>query len=274
MTRATKRRPARKSTAAAPAYTTRSTTGNTTKTLSKKQQSIAFDRHRRKCVVCRHPDRDAIEEEFIHWRGPYELALQYKIADYRSLYRHARAAGILLTRRENFHSALDSIVEAAAEARVTGDCVIRAIRAYSCIDRHGRWTEIPSQVSFTSARAIRPAKPAAQSPTVIDISEPEPDPEPEVEFEADEDSETEAGSDPADPGASDTLSGETPQEALAQVPQTQFQIRRQAQLQAEREAHAKYPLPERPSVESLKLMYGDAFRKGCESLKTMRGDPV
>ena len=258
MTRATKRRPARKSTAAAPAYTTRSTTGNTTKTLSKKQQSIAFDRHRRKCVICRHPDRDAIEEEFIHWRGPYELALQYKIADYRTLYRHARAAGILLTRRENFHSALDSIVEAAAEARVTGDCVIRAIRAYSCIDRHGRWTEIPSQVSFTSARAIRPAKPAAQSPTVIDISEPEPDPEP----------------DPADPGASDALSGETPQEALAQVPQTQFQIRRQAQLQAEKEAHAKYPLPERPSVESLKLIYGDAFRKGCESLKTMRGDPV
>src|ERR1700732_80037 len=49
--------------------------------MSNKGKSLearnALNRHARKCVVCHPPDRDAIEEEFIHWRSPYEIARQF-----------------------------------------------------------------------------------------------------------------------------------------------------------------------------------------------------
>jgi hypothetical protein len=34
----------------------------------------AKGRHERKCSICRHPDRDAIEEAFLHWQSPNEIA--------------------------------------------------------------------------------------------------------------------------------------------------------------------------------------------------------
>jgi hypothetical protein len=34
-----------------------------------------LSRHQRKCCVCRHAERDAIEEAFIHWQSPNEIAI-------------------------------------------------------------------------------------------------------------------------------------------------------------------------------------------------------
>ncbi|MGB6393659.1 MAG: hypothetical protein WBF14_14930, partial [Candidatus Acidiferrales bacterium] len=34
-------------------------------------------RHSRKCTVCRHPDRDAIEALFLLWRSPVKLAVAF-----------------------------------------------------------------------------------------------------------------------------------------------------------------------------------------------------
>jgi len=50
-------------------------------------------RHTRKCTVCNHPEREAIEEEFLRWRSPKDIADDYGFSDYSSIYRHARAAG-------------------------------------------------------------------------------------------------------------------------------------------------------------------------------------
>jgi hypothetical protein len=137
----------------------------------KRYQMRVLERHRRRCLICHHPERVAIEEEFLHWRGVWELAKQYNLADYRTIYRHARATRLLLKRRENLHAALDCIVEWSEDVRPTADSILRAMRAYSCIDRHGRWTDLPTQVNFVSSRTTRRAKPAAGS-KVIDI---EPD---------------------------------------------------------------------------------------------------
>jgi hypothetical protein len=112
----------------------------------------ALERHSRKCIICHHPEREAIEEEFLHWRAPWKLAEDYNLADYRTIYRHARAAGLLLQRRENLHSGLDAFVEAVDDVKFTGDTILRAMRAYSCIDRHGCWTEIPTRVSISTFR--------------------------------------------------------------------------------------------------------------------------
>lgn len=60
--------------------------------------AISPERHRRLCVVCRHPDRHWIEEAFLHWRSPQQIAIQYKIPDRASIYRHARALGLFALR--------------------------------------------------------------------------------------------------------------------------------------------------------------------------------
>jgi hypothetical protein len=144
--------------------------------LQKQLQMLALERHSRKCIICHHPEREAIEEEFLHWRAPWKLAEDYNLADYRTLYRHARAAGLLLQRRENLHSALDAFVEAVDDVKFTPDTILRAMRAYSCIDRHGRWTEIPTQVHISTFHDVDPGQSPAPYPkngsSVIDI-EPE-----------------------------------------------------------------------------------------------------
>jgi hypothetical protein len=226
----------------------------------------ALNRHARKCVVCHHPDRDAIEEEFIHWRSPYEIARQFRIADYRSLYRHARSTGILDLRRHNFYSALDSLVEAAEEAKVTGDCVIRAIRAYSCLDSRGHWVDPPTQVNFStnSIPAARPTQRAAAPNTkltrVIDIAEPDPVHQLQSEQESDTDPDSESNTDSqfvADSesdseSSSDPNSNSTPDPAFI----------------AELEALLASPVTDNPATRDLNLIYRRAIRTGLNYLKT------
>src|SRR5580704_16561227 len=157
---------------------------NRQRRLQKQLQILILERHSRRCIICHHPEREAIEEEFVHWRAPWKLSQDYKLADYRTVYRHARAAGLLLQRRERLHSALDAFVESADDVTFTGDTILRAMRAYSCIDSHGRWTEIPTQVQFSTSHDGHPPQPPACSSNVssdvIDIDsddELEEDPE-------------------------------------------------------------------------------------------------
>ena len=137
---------------------------NRQRRLQKQLQIIIFERHSRRCIICHHPEREAIEEEFVHWRAPWKLSQDYKLNDYRTVYRHARAAGLLLQRRERLHSALDAFVESVDDVTFTGDTILRAMRAYSCIDGHGRWTEIPTQVQFSTSTDPHPPQPPTPSP--------------------------------------------------------------------------------------------------------------
>jgi len=168
------------------------------------EMKAALERHSRKCIICHHPEREAIEEEFLHWRAPWKLAEDYNLADYRTIYRHARAAGLLLQRRENLHSGLDAFVEAVDDVKFTGDTILRAMRAYSCIDRHGRWTEIPTRVSISTFRDPGPAAPSPASypendSDVIDI-EPE---QLEEDLEEDEEEYDDPEDDPDDDSSVD-----------------------------------------------------------------------
>jgi hypothetical protein len=149
---------------------------NRQRRLQKQLQALILERHSRRCIICHHPEREAIEEEFVHWRAPWKLSQDYKLADYRTVYRHARAAGLLLQRRERLHSALDAFVESVDDVTFTGDTILRAMRAYSCIDSHGRWTEIPTQVQFSTSHDADPSQPPAPYPrSGTDSQKPKPD---------------------------------------------------------------------------------------------------
>jgi hypothetical protein len=116
---------------------------------------LSFDRHQRKCAVCSHPDRDAIEELFLHWHSPLSTAVHYHIP-VRSLLRHAHATGLYAARQGNLRAVLDRILDRAEDATVTADSIIRAVRAYTCLTPDNQWVEPPSRVIFSSAPLAAP----------------------------------------------------------------------------------------------------------------------
>jgi len=110
-----------------------------------------LERHQRKCAICHHPEREVIEELFVHWHQPYSTANHYKVPA-RSLYRHAHATGLYLIRQQNLRSVLDRFLERVHDATVSGDSIIRAIRAYSCLTPNNKWIEPPTRVIYSTER--------------------------------------------------------------------------------------------------------------------------
>jgi len=120
-------------------------------------------RHARKCSVCNHPEREDIDDHILHWIHSTTIAWHYNLNSL-SIRRHAYATGLLERRVRNRRYAVDHLIEQACTAHVTGETVLRAIRAASCLDDSGRWIEPPKQVVMTFehkfAAEIAPAAPA------------------------------------------------------------------------------------------------------------------
>ena len=135
----------------------------------KPKASPEMARHRRKCNICNHIHRAAIEEDFLRWRSPAEILRDYGLPHHSGLYRHADATGLSARRRQNGRAALDIIIEQAETAPVTATAIIRAIRAYSCLTDDGRWVEPPKHAIFErkdepgAAPTPQPTPPAAAS---------------------------------------------------------------------------------------------------------------
>jgi hypothetical protein len=107
------------------------------------------DRHRRKCQICRHPDLDQIEEDFLQWRRPWAISNEYGIPE-ASLFRHAHARNLFCLRRENLHLALDRVIERGSLVENTGDTIIRAVRAEACLTQDLRWLEPAKRLIITN----------------------------------------------------------------------------------------------------------------------------
>jgi hypothetical protein len=91
----------------------------------------ASARHARRCNVCKHPDREAIELEFLRWRSPGDIASDHGIADRSSIYRHAHATGIFQRRRQTIRLALEPLLEQACTVKVNASAIISAVRLYA-----------------------------------------------------------------------------------------------------------------------------------------------
>jgi hypothetical protein len=117
------------------------------------------DRHHRKCQLCRHPDCEEIEDAFIDWGSPHGISCHYNLPP-GSLWRHASAVGLYARRKGNVLAALDNILERSCGARVTGETVIRAVRAYICLTADNQWAE-PPPASSSPFRVRHPSLPPA-----------------------------------------------------------------------------------------------------------------
>lgn len=117
----------------------------------------SVERHSRKCQICRHPDRESIEEDFIVWSTPRSLSVAYGIPE-MALYRHAHAVGLFGLRRESMRLSLDRVLERGPGAPVTGDMIIRAVKAQACLTDDNHWVEPAKHVIFsTNATSEREA---------------------------------------------------------------------------------------------------------------------
>jgi hypothetical protein len=98
----------------------------------------ALGRHERKCAVCDHPDREAIEEEFLRWYSPEFIARDHDLPQVSAIYRHAHAFGLFERRRCTLRFALEPIIEQADLVQANASTVIRAIRTYARLDDRGQ----------------------------------------------------------------------------------------------------------------------------------------
>jgi hypothetical protein len=79
-------------------------------TVRKRNQS---QHHRRKRVICRHPKREAIDDDFLRWRSPKEIVQEYQLAHHSALYRQAHSTGLAACRKASVLIALEYILEQA-----------------------------------------------------------------------------------------------------------------------------------------------------------------
>jgi hypothetical protein len=109
------------------------------------QAEIDLSRHERRCTICRHPEREAIEEAFLQWRNVKFIAREFNAAGgYSAVYRHARALGLFKKRNFTLRSALEFVIEQSERIMPTAEGLVKAIRAYTRINDAGEWIDTPT----------------------------------------------------------------------------------------------------------------------------------
>jgi hypothetical protein len=121
------------------------------------------DRHSRKCLVCAHPERDAIDQGFLHWRSPQNISLEFGVPA-ASVYRHAHSTGLYARRAGKIRQSLSFIIEQAERCTPSADAIIRAVRAFTHINDDGKWIEPTKQVVFTTRHEyVEPSSPSQEN---------------------------------------------------------------------------------------------------------------
>jgi hypothetical protein len=121
------------------------------------------DFFRRRCSICSHPDRDAIEGDFIRWRSPELIAREYKLANRTSIYRHAHCTGLFAWRRRELGRVLEGMLENHEHIRLeASDAIVRAARVYAHLDENGNWFE-PPRTNFVFTNPVTALHPLESS---------------------------------------------------------------------------------------------------------------
>jgi hypothetical protein len=105
-------------------------------------------RHRANCSVCAHEDSDEMDRDFVSWRSPAAIAVEYGLSDRRVVYRHAHALGLFAKRDRNVRAALARIIEKSGDVDVTAAAVVAAIQAYAKINAQGTWVDRAEHVNL------------------------------------------------------------------------------------------------------------------------------
>lgn len=141
-----------------------------------------YDRHSRLCSICDHPDRDAIEGDFVRWRKPSAIIEDYGVSSRSALYRHAHATGLFQLRSVELARVLETRLEEAEDCPLEQfDVITRAVRAYAHLGDDGRWFE-PTRVHHvltgplpeTASNSLPPGAAPPDPPFDISVNLPNP----------------------------------------------------------------------------------------------------
>jgi hypothetical protein len=126
-------------------------------------------RHSRLCSICSHPDRDAIEADFLHWRRPEQIAEDYNLSNFFPVYRHARAVGLVRRRKAEVCRVMERYLEKVDNYSVAEfDQVTRAVRVYSHLNDDGRWFDPPrTNYNYNFVGYLGPENPAGPAPVYV-----------------------------------------------------------------------------------------------------------
>jgi hypothetical protein len=153
---------------ATPEFSPTSSTSSISSTFPSSSLPPDLSRHARLCTICCHPDRDAIEADFIRWRHPKTIAEEYKIAGRVSIYRHAHATGLFGRRKRELNRVLEDILQCVEFASFDhADVIVRAARVYAHLDEDGKWFE-PSKTHII----LTGQAPATHSPKPLESADP------------------------------------------------------------------------------------------------------
>jgi hypothetical protein len=123
------------------------------------------ERHSRKCSICRHPERQSIDEAFLHWRSPETIMHCFGIVSETTIYDHA--FNFFARRNRNLQSALGNIIENIDTRHFTGSEMLDAVRALAHLNDDGRWVHptSKSEVIYSMQRphAAQAALPAGHA---------------------------------------------------------------------------------------------------------------
>lgn len=114
----------------------------------RRKYPINLGRHEAGCRVCSHEHREEIENDFINWRSPAEIAEEHGLKDRSTVYRHAHALDLFRKRQRNVRAALERIIERAGEVEVNASAVVSAVSAYARINASGQWVERSERVDL------------------------------------------------------------------------------------------------------------------------------
>jgi hypothetical protein len=117
--------------------------------MARSAKSESLTRHERDCRVCGHPRREEIEQDFVAWKSPVDIAALFKIPT-RSVYRHAHALGLFSKRNRNVRAALGQIIEKVGRVRVDARAVVSAVAVLAKLNATGQWVDRREMVSLNS----------------------------------------------------------------------------------------------------------------------------
>ena len=139
-----------------------------------RQAATTLARHTRKCAICKHPHRAAIDDDFVSWRSESSITLDYQLPSRSSIYRHAAVTGLLQRRRLNLRGVAERILERVDEAPPTAATILRAMRIFAQITEDGQWLE-PAKRTIVTHIHITQRSPA-DAPSAESLPAPFPDP--------------------------------------------------------------------------------------------------
>jgi hypothetical protein len=144
------------------------------KSQPKSQTEIDLAHHQRRCSICHHPDRDAIEEAFLQWRRVRNIDSDFKPdGGPTAIYRHARAFNLFKQRNLNLRTALEFVIERAENVMPTAEGLVKAIHAYTRINDQGEWIDTPTTHIVKVMPIVKPGPrnvtPATSGHVTLDV---------------------------------------------------------------------------------------------------------